>query len=286
MAIRFWLVLAASCLLCPAVAPAQNASPLKPLNLDKLNSEGDEDDPFALPDGITLLYTKKVEGLARIHISSRASASAAWPAGKVFMKSNKEADERTPFFHKASSMLYFATNEVVDPNLQDQKNFDILRKLEQTAPVPLQAIDTPEDELGPWLTPSGKEFYFSRQTRKGWALYSADGPTPGPIGNAKQVGFPPGYCRCTLTTSGLVMYLQGPVAGSDEKTAIYRSRRTKVGAPWSPPELVAGLSHPDGSQGDMSPSLSTDGTRLYFVSDRPGGKGGLDIWNIQVSQLK
>ena len=30
---------------------------------------------------------------------------------------------------------------------------------------------------------------------------------------------------------------------------------------------------------ECSPCLSPDGTTLYFVSDRPGGSGGKDIWS-------
>ncbi|MFW5887006.1 MAG: OmpA family protein, partial [Bacteroidota bacterium] len=33
------------------------------------------------------------------------------------------------------------------------------------------------------------------------------------------------------------------------------------------------------------PSISADGSTLYFASDRPGGKGGLDIWMSKVDEL-
>ncbi|PID89220.1 MAG: flagellar motor protein MotB, partial [Bacteroidia bacterium] len=33
---------------------------------------------------------------------------------------------------------------------------------------------------------------------------------------------------------------------------------------------------------ETQPSLSADGTELYFVSNRPGGKGGMDIWHCKL----
>lgn len=35
---------------------------------------------------------------------------------------------------------------------------------------------------------------------------------------------------------------------------------------------------------NMMPFLSNDGTTLYFVSDREGGQGGLDIWSVQLDE--
>jgi hypothetical protein len=281
-----WLT-AAGCLwlvLVPARLPGVGTE-VKVVNLEKLNSEADEDDPCALPDGITLLYAKKVGGTFDIYLSRRNAAGQPWPAGKPFLNS-KEYDERTPFFHKATAMLYYAINQVPDGTNLEDKNFDIVRKIAETAPVPLQGISTGDDELSPWVTPGGKEFYFSRATRKGWILYVAEGPKPGPIGGAKPVGFPPGFHRATLTDSALQMYLQGPLEGHEGKTALYRSRRAKLGTVWSKPELVPGLGLSEGKYSDTSPSLSPDGSRLYFASDRPGGKGGLDLWSVLTAQLK
>ena len=80
------------------------------------------------------------------------------------------------------------------------------------------------------------------------------------------------------------MYLQGPL--DKERWGLFRSKRAKAGAAWSKPEPLSNLNHPEATRGDMSPCLSADGNRLYFASDRPGGKGGLDIWYVLTSQLK
>jgi outer membrane protein OmpA-like peptidoglycan-associated protein len=50
----------------------------------------------------------------------------------------------------------------------------------------------------------------------------------------------------------------------------------KTGSDWSTPENLG--SAVNTRYYESQPSLSADGRRLYFVSDRPGGKGRRDIW--------
>jgi len=58
---------------------------------------------------------------------------------------------------------------------------------------------------------------------------------------------------------------------------LFESRKT--GNVWSVPKsLGAAINTPSW---DAQPSLSADGRELYFVSDRPGGRGGYDIWYSQ-----
>ncbi len=55
---------------------------------------------------------------------------------------------------------------------------------------------------------------------------------------------------------------------------LYVSRKT--GSDWSNPENLGPTINT--RYYESQPSLSADGRRLYFVSDRPGGKGRRDIW--------
>lgn len=48
---------------------------------------------------------------------------------------------------------------------------------------------------------------------------------------------------------------------------------------WSTPLNLGGIVNSRYS--DKHPSLSSDGRELYFASDRPGGRGGLDIWLVR-----
>ena len=57
-------------------------------------------------------------------------------------------------------------------------------------------------------------------------------------------------------------------------TDLYVSTRSDRG--WSTPEPIDSVNSPDN---ELAPTLSPDGKRLLFASDRPGGPGGLDIWS-------
>lgn len=267
--------------LCFCIPSSQAGDAVKPVNLGKINTEADETDPFLSADALSLYYATNAFGSFDIFLAKRSAASANWLAGKPFIAS-KEADERSPFLHRG--VLYYASNEIPDPKFKDLKNFDLYQRAGERAPIPVQALCERSDEMYPWITPAGKEFYFSRKTDDGWMQFMAQGPSPGPIGKDRPVGFPAGFHRATLTPSATLMYLQGPLG--EDRVGIFRSKRSRVGEKWSAPEPVKALNHPEAKRGDLAPCLNADGTRLYFASDRPGGKGGLDLWSVPTSQLK
>jgi hypothetical protein len=266
---------------------ADKDPPLKPVNLEQLNTKADEDDPFVAADGLTLYYASNAAGSFDLMVSQRSSGARGWPAGRPLPDLNtKDADERSPFLTR-DGKFFFATNATPKgPEKDVVKNFDLFQRRGQAAPFPLLAegLNTEADELHPWVTTAGKEFYFSRKTKEGWRLFVSPGPTPGPIGEPKQVDLPAGFHHATLSRDGFTMYVQGPL-GKD-RWGLFRTARAKVGGPWAKPEPLSDLNSPDALRGDMSPCLSPDGSRLYFASDRPGGKGGLDLWYVATKDLK
>lgn len=254
----------------------------KAINVEKINTDADEEDPCPTPDELGLLYVRKGKKNYDILIARRTSLKAAFATSKPFL-ADRGADVRCPFMHQGK--YYFATNEIPDEKLADLRNFDIMVQIGTQRPVHLLGdINSKTHEMYPWITPAGKELYYSRKVEDGWKLMIANGPVPGPIGKSKEVGFPINFHRATVAGNGLTMYLQGPL--DDGKIGIFRSKRGKITEPWSKPAPVTALNHPDTKKGDMQPALNADGSRLYFVSDRPGGKGGLDIWMVPTAQVK
>jgi hypothetical protein len=273
-----------------AAARADDKKTLKPINLDKINTGADEDDPHIGSSGLTLLYSSNGSKKFDIFVSRRANQNLAWPAGKAlgdYLQS--EVDDRPGFMTAESRFpqyLYFATKKD-----KETKNFDIYAAVRQdrssvfSSPTPLNTINTAADELYPWLSAGGKELFFSRKTKEGWRVMLATRKeTTGAagFGEPKMLDLPVDFHHATLTPDGRTMYLQGPLEKG--RCGLFRSTRTAKG--WSEPEPLNDLNNAQGQTGDHSPCLTRDGFWLYFSSDRPGGKGGLDLWMVRVNDLK
>jgi hypothetical protein len=290
-----------------APKPPASAKPT-PLNLAALNTAADEDDPFVARDGKHLLYTSNASKHFTLMVSEQLRpfplfpGSEKWPAGKEMEGPDAETDNRGPYLTPDNHDLYYAEKTIVkSPANENQPppNYEIvhsvrsnLRVLKQfTEPGFVQSVCTEQDELSPWLSDNGLELYFSRREKDGWHVWVTHRPPPrsgqpkGAFGEPQQVKeLPAGFHHPTLNRDGTILYLEGPLG--DKRSGLFRSKRSSVKQPWGKPEPLEGLSHPQARTGDHSPCLSWDGFRLYFSSDRPGGKGGLDLWVIETKWFR
>ena len=79
----------------------------------------------------------------------------------------------------------------------------------------------------------------------------------------------------TATTPDLLdaVFHAEPAAGAN--LDIYEATRTSTDSPWSPRRAITELDTP---AAEATPFLTPDGLTLYFISDRPGGAGDLDMY--------
>ncbi len=278
-------------------APAsrgEQAKPLKPVNL-AVNTDKDEDDPHTSSTGLHLYYTSTAKGKRDVLVSKRTHTKFPWPAGEPLLDGTGKAEFRSGFVTAEDhfpQFFYFATDHD-RTNEKDQKgnNYDIYYLARQipaadlTGQTPVLAVCTADDEMHPWLTETKggqKHLYFSRKTKEGWRVFVAStAKGSGAFGKPSVLDLPPGFHHPTLTADGKTMVLQGPLENG--RWGLFRATATPKG--WDAPEPLESLNNAEGRTGDLSPSLSRDGRMLYFASDRPGGKGGLDLWVIPTMQL-
>src|SRR2546425_3625094 len=103
MSFRILLALGLTSCLCLSLSAGEKAE-VKPVNLDKLNTEADEEDPCPV-DNLTLLYAATEAGKYEIRMSQRRSTVGPWQPGKLFLGS-EEYDCRSPFYYLRTKTLY------------------------------------------------------------------------------------------------------------------------------------------------------------------------------------
>ena len=112
-----------------------------------------------------------------------------------------------------------------------------------------------KDENGKWQQPELLEAELNSEYDEGACSFSPDGKTMY-------------FTRCTYDPE-YPRYAQ-----------IYTSERSD--AAWGTPQLLEITK--DTLSSFAHPTVSPDGQWLYFVSDMPGGLGGLDIWRVQLGE--
>lgn len=118
----------------------------------------------------------------------------------------------------------------------------------------------------------GGDIYVSRKNEHG--EWMAPTPVEGEVNTGADEGV------VSFSPDGRTMYFSrsSQTANSNTTVEIFTSRLED--ATWSEPEKLEIFGDSLFSAGH--PAVSADGRFLYFVSDRPGGFGGLDIWRIKL----
>lgn len=102
----------------------------------------------------------------------------------------------------------------------------------------------------------------------------SDWSAPANLGPVLNTNF--GEVAPSISKNGLSLYFFSDRPGGFGGNDIWVSQRASVHDPWGLPQNLGPTINT--SADDNAPTLSLDGHRLYFASDRPGGFGGLDLY--------
>lgn len=156
-------------------------------------------------------------------------------------------------------------------------------------PVPFEPVNLGSDVNGEgyefvnYISADGERLYFTRRTPKGARkdedFFIASKLNDSIWGSVAELGHPintPGDegAMCLSPDGQFLFYAACNRPDSYGSCDLYASRKTGDG--WSEPQNLGPAVNT--SFWESQPSFSPDGRTLYFVSNRPGGWGGSDIW--------
>jgi len=158
-------------------------------------------------------------------------------------------------------------------------------------------VNTAAYESGPSISVDGLALYFSdgswfrKEPQRSNGLGNGDlwitrRPNAGeqwtvPENLGPEINSPVYDGEPYISADGLTLYFASERPGGLGGVDLWKVTRTTVDGQWSQPENLGPTLN--SSYTDWSPSVTSDGLLLFFMSNRPGGGHGPDIYDIWVS---
>jgi Tol biopolymer transport system component len=231
----------------------------------------------------------------------------------LFDDVDKQAELVTPKLNTRGTLLFFSRR--IDGRQSDIYMSQLENGTWQPA-QPMVELNTAANEVGPILSPDGKQLYFYSDRpggRGGTDIYvasqAADGGWDKPRNLGPKVNSIAHEYDPAISPDGLSLYF---ASNRSDKTAqriaddqqpadqewnvtlraqldltlfdLYRSRRDGIDVEWGPSTALTEISRPDSTDG--APFVSPNGAFLYFASDRTardGERRNLDLYRTRLT---
>jgi hypothetical protein len=236
-------------------------------------------------DGLSLYFTSNRpggSGMLDLWVSRRASTDESWGAPvNLGPTVNSSENDAGPNMSRDGHYLFITSARPGGFGLNDIWVFwraDVHDDFAWEAPVNLgPPINGPAFDAGPVLR--RPEFYFtSGPNANALDIYvsSATGTgfeTPHLVA---ELSSPAADARPALRYDRREIFLSSNRSGGFGADDIWGSTRQSPAAPWTAPVNLGAVINT--TFFESQPSLSEDGTMLFFSSDRTGGSGGVDLY--------
>lgn len=282
---RLWLI--ATTLSVASVASAQYSIP--PTNLTGVNTIYTETSPSLSADGLTLYFgSDRPDGQGNLDLwqATRPDLSSSFGEVNNLAMLNGSSHDTHPWISGDGLSLVFASSRTGGQGDYDLWMASRANALEAfSVPVNLgTTINTSYRDSRPCLSFDGLDLYFTSNRPGGEGntdLWVSSRSTPqAPFGPAVNLGpsvnTPYREGGAGISSDGMTLFFNVDRPDGFGSEDLYVATRSSLEAPF---EETINLGNVINSTGrDNAPTTSSDGTLLVFMSDRPGGAGGSDLW--------
>jgi Tol biopolymer transport system component len=267
----------------------------EPTNLGPtVNSSAVDAIPSISADGLSLYFNSNRSGGYDgfdLWVTTRETISDPWDAPvNLGPTINSSYDDAAPSISADGLTLYFNSDRsggyggwdiwvTTRQNTEDEWGTPI---------NPGSIVNSPYKDVAPSITADGLSLFFVSDRSGGsgnsdiWvttrATISDDWGSPvnlSPTVNSSSFDATP-----SISADGLLLFFQSNRAGGYGGFDIYVSRRATENDPWGEPVNLGPTVNSSNFEGN--PSISADGSSLYFFTKRSGGSGNGDLWEVPI----
>jgi WD40 repeat protein len=261
---------------------------LEPVPLNSVNSPVNDQRPTLSADELTIYFSSRRgsagadAGASRIFVATRPdnrTDSFGEPVALSPVVNQPDVDTVGASLSNDRRRLYFSAGGAGAPHILYEATHAQVADTSWAAAT-LKALGDPDGgviDFSPFIATDGTLYFARNGTPPNYDVHRADPDgangfkTPSRIAelaSAQDDSDP------TLSPDNLTIYFSSSRPGSLD-IDIWSATRTTTTSGFPPPTRVAELSSPTR---DAPGWVSPDGCRMYLASDRPGGRGLLDIF--------
>jgi Tol biopolymer transport system component len=244
-----------------------------------INGPENDSYPSLSPDELTIYFASNRAapgtGNYDIYVANRASRDDAFEEADPLPKLITSGDDSGPSISSDGRTLFFHSSGDVFVSTRSGTGASV----DFGDPVGLSSdINSATFEGNPFITADGQTLYFDRTSNNNATIAimrASLGPTgfgsPTPVAELDTFNAE----TSMLSANGLTIFFASDRAGGLGGPDIWTAARSTPTGVFDQIENVAVLNT---TEQEYPTSLSPDGCRIYFYSNRSGGSGGLDLW--------
>jgi len=267
----------------------------EPANLGPNINSPNEDLPGSIsPDGLSLYFSSNRSGSMEgdIYVSTRETTDDAWGTPvNLGPPVNSSAEDHCPIISNDGLTLYFSslraggygcldiwvtTRETIGDNWSETSNLG-------------STVNSPENDFTMSMPFDGLALYFYSMNRPGgygstdiWLSRRAttDDPWDEPLNLGPTVNSSYSDGSPCISADGLSLFFHSDRPSGFGEFDLYMTTRATINNDWGIPVNLGSTINT--SSRDGVTTISPDGTTLFFSSNRPGGYGSGDLWQVPI----